>query len=153
MTGSQGANAASPWSLTNSLTLGALRTATPCARLHARTVMCEWGMVSAAESIELVVSELVTNAVRASTYPDGRPRYDDNVAGIPVVHLRLSSDRVRVVIEVWDTNPEPPVAKQASPDDESGRGLMLVEALCEQWRWEVVPGWRGKLVWAELRMA
>jgi hypothetical protein len=62
---------------------GALPGATPCARLHARAVLHEWGLAGLAEAAELIVSELVTNAVRASTAPDGHPRYDG--AGMPVV--------------------------------------------------------------------
>lgn len=140
------------WPLSSSLALGALPTAVGSARLHARAVVCEWSLVGLAENVELVVSELVTNAVRATTGPDGRPQYEDQLSGLPVVHLRLNSDRVRVLIEVWDPSTGAPIAKQAEPDDESGRGLMLVEALCERWSWDVVPGWAGKVVWAELRV-
>jgi anti-sigma regulatory factor (Ser/Thr protein kinase) len=104
------------------------------------------------ETIELIVSELVTNAVRATTGPGGQPRYDRGEIGLPVVHVRLLSDGLRVAVEVWDRNPQAPVPKQADPDDESGRGLMLVEALCERWGWNVKPGWHGKVVWAELQV-
>ena len=79
------------WPLSTCLPLGALPGATPCARLHARAVLAEWGLGELAEAAELIVSELVTNAVRASTAPDGRPRYDG--AGMPVVVLRMASDR------------------------------------------------------------
>ena len=58
------------------LVLGALPSAVACARLHARNVMYEWNLPSVADSVELVVSELVTDAVRASTGPDSRPKYD-----------------------------------------------------------------------------
>jgi len=109
-------------------------------------VLREWGLAALAEPAELVVSELVTNAVQASTGPAALPRI-----GVPVVHLRLLADLRRVVVEVWDGNPEPPVAKQAAPDDESGRGLMLVEALCKRWGSEAVPARGGKVVWAELQ--
>ena len=61
------------WPLSTSLPLGALPGATPCARLHARAVLHEWGLDDLAEAAELIVSELVTNAVRASTAPDGSP--------------------------------------------------------------------------------
>lgn len=108
-------------------------------------------MSSVADSVELVVSELVTNAVRASTGPDGRPKYHATT-GLPRVHLRLSSDRARVLIKVWDQDPHMPVAKGAGPDDESGRGLMLVEALCERWDSGPVPGRDGKVVWAQVRV-
>jgi anti-sigma regulatory factor (Ser/Thr protein kinase) len=138
------------WPLSSSLPLGALVTATPCARLHVRAVLAEWGLPSLAEAAELIVSELVTNAVRASTRPNGRPRYDG--AGLPVVVVRLGSDGVRLLIEVWDGIPGAPITEQAGPDDENGRGLVLVEAVCDQWSWQSVPGWPGKVVWAELQV-
>jgi hypothetical protein len=56
----------------------------------------------------------------------------------------------RVLIEVWDDIPEAPLAEQADPDDESGRGLMLIEAVCDRRSWATVPGWTGKVVSAEL---
>jgi anti-sigma regulatory factor (Ser/Thr protein kinase) len=133
------------WPLQSILTLGVLPTATPCARLHARNVACEWGLGGLADAVELVASELVTNAVRASTFPDGQPRYEDG-AGLPYVQLRLSSDQIQVLIEVWDPNPRLPVPTKADADDESGRGLMLVEALCERWNWNA-DGCGGKVVW------
>jgi anti-sigma regulatory factor (Ser/Thr protein kinase) len=111
-------------------------------------VLHEWGLVGLAEAAELIVSELVTNAVRASTAPDGRPRYD--ATGMPVVVLRLASDRFKLLVEVWDVIPGAPAAAHPGPDDESGRGLMLVAAQCDRWSWQRVPGWPGKVVWAEL---
>ena len=108
----------------------------------------EWGLGDLAEAAELIVSELVTNAVRASTAPDGHPRYDG--AGMPVVVLRMASDRFKLLIEVWDVIPGAPAAAHPGPDDESGRGLMLVAAQCDRWSWQTVPGWPGKVVWAEL---
>ncbi len=149
MTGQQSTRTGVSWPLQSLLVLGALPTAAGCARLHARNVISEWGLAALAENVALVVSELVTNAVFASTYPDGRPRYDDG-AGLPTLWVRLSSDRIRVLIEVWDQSPRLPMPKVAAPDEETGRGLMLVAALCEQWNWDVPPGWGGKVVWAEL---
>jgi len=136
------------WTLTTTLPLGALPGATPCARLHARAVLHECGLAGLAEAAELIVSELVTNAVRASTAPDGHPRYD--ATGMPVVVLRLASDRFKLLVEVWDVIPGAPAAAHPGPDDESGRGLMLVAAQCDRWSWESAPGWPGKVVWAEL---
>jgi anti-sigma regulatory factor (Ser/Thr protein kinase) len=136
------------WSWSSCLPLGAFLTATPCARLHARAVLTEWGLCGLADRAELIVSELVTNAVRASTGPDGRPRYGE--AGLPVVVLRLSADDTQVLIEVWDESPSAPVTERADPDDERGRGLMLIEEISDHWRWAIVPGWAGKVVSAEL---
>ena len=151
MTGRPVARAAASVPLQASLGLGALPSAVGCARLHARNVMHEWNLPSIADTVELVVSELVTNAVHASTGPDGRPKYDAKT-GLPHVHVRLSYDRAQVLIEVWDQDPRMPVAETAGHDDESGRGLMLVEALCERWDSAVTPGWDGKVVWAEVRV-
>ena len=55
-----------PWPFRSSLELGALPTAVPCACLHVRHILWEWGLNSLAESAELLVSELVTNAVNAT---------------------------------------------------------------------------------------
>ena len=82
---------ADSWPLRSYLELGALPTAVPCARLHARQLAWEWGLDGLAESTELLVSELVTNAVQAMEQQDDQP----------AVRLRLSSDNARLLIEVW----------------------------------------------------
>ena len=73
------------WEFQSVLAIGALPTATPCARLHARNIACEWGLHDLADIIELVVSELVTNAVKASTDQDQRPHYADE-HGLAFIH-------------------------------------------------------------------
>ena len=55
-----------PWPLRSYLELGALPTAVPCARLHARHLLWEWGLNGLAADTELLVSELATNAVKAT---------------------------------------------------------------------------------------
>lgn len=109
----------------SSLALGALPSAVPCARLHARQVLWEWGL---SEVAELLVSELVTNAVQAA---------QATVNDLPV-NVRLSANRDRLLIEVWDSNVQPPVPcmlENGLPeiDAESGRGLFLMETLSERW--------------------
>ncbi len=136
------------WPLSAQLPLGALPTAVPCARMFTHVVLDEWGLAAAADSAGLVVTELLTNSVRACTGPDGRPRYDGTI--LPVVHLRLASDRARVLVEVWDSVRHAPVARRAGPDEEGGRGIALVQALSDRWDWATVPGWPGKVVWAVL---
>ena len=54
------------WPLQSFLELGALPGAVPCARLHARHLLWEWGLAGLADSTELLVSEMITNAVQAS---------------------------------------------------------------------------------------
>lgn len=137
----------SAWAFQSVLAIGALPTATPCARLHARNIVCEWGLHDLADTIELVVSELVTNAVKASTDQDERPYYTDE-HGLACVHLRLSAGRQAALVEVWDENLTLPAPSQPGLDDESGRGLMLVGALAGRWGWDLAATGRGKIVWA-----
>jgi anti-sigma regulatory factor (Ser/Thr protein kinase) len=138
------------WLVQSILAVGALQTATPRARLHARSVLSEWRLYDLTDTVELVVSELVTNAVTASTDAKGRPRYADG-RGLPIIHVRLASDGATVLVEVWDENTRAPVLLSSGADDESGRGLMLVDALSERWGWE--PAGRGKVVWALIGVA
>ncbi len=135
------------WTVQSVLAIAALPTATPCARLHARTIACEWGLGELADVIELVVSELVTNAVQASLDQDGRPRYTAD-SGLACIHLRLSTDQQAALVEVWDENLGLPEPTHPSPDEESGRGLMLVDALAARWGWDLPGSGRGKTVWA-----
>lgn len=134
---------ATTWPLMSHLPLAALPTAVPCARLHARAVALEWGLPALADNIELIVSELVTNATRAA----GLSRGDGLTTA--VVRLWLFSDLRHVLIRVWDGNTQMPVRRDAAPDEESGRGLMLVEHLCNEWGAYQESG--GKVVWVLLR--
>jgi hypothetical protein len=121
------------WPLQSRLELGALPGAVPCARMHARLVLTEWGQAQAGDSVELIVSELMTNALRACTDPvAGRPGYDVEGRQLPL-GLRLASDRRQVLVEIWDGNMAPPVPGQTSLDGETGRGLLMVEAVSSRW--------------------
>lgn len=141
------------WPLTSDLgPLGALPTAPRLARGFIGVVLNGWGLDALIETTELVVSELTTNVVQAVTDPDGSLVYDAE-GKLPLLWVRLSSDRSRLMIEVWDTLPSilgAPTMRHPSEDEESGRGLELIEALSEDWSWEAVPGWHGKRVWAIL---
>jgi len=129
------------WPLQDFLELGALVSAVPCARLHARQVLWEWGIGNLGDSAELLVTELITNAVRAS----GEAGQDS------AVRLWLLSDSAQILILVWDASPRPPVLTDASDEAEHGRGLMLVDAVSEQWGWYSREDGDGKFVWAILR--
>ena len=109
-------------------------------------------MTGLVEVTELLVTELTTNVVRASTGADGNPRYD-KTGKLPLIWVRLLSDRSRLIVEVWDNLPEmlgAPAMRHAELAEESGRGLEMVDSLSEDWGWESVPGWTGKRVWALL---
>ncbi len=131
----------SQWPLHSFLELGALPGAVPCARLHAQQLLWEWGLAALTDSTELIVSELVTNAVQASRVtPQTAP-----------VRLWLLSDKAQVLVLVWDPSPHPPVQTAISDETENGRGLLLVEALSEQWDWYYPPDEEaGKYVWAQI---
>jgi anti-sigma regulatory factor (Ser/Thr protein kinase) len=131
------------------LELGALPTAVPCARLHARQVLWEWRLGELREVAELVVSELVTNAVQATA---GRQL-------LAPVRLRLSSVGSRALVEVWDADSRPPRPRATEVDGvpnlvaESGRGLLLVATLSTRWGWYPERQCGGKVVWSELQAA
>jgi anti-sigma regulatory factor (Ser/Thr protein kinase) len=143
------------WPLTSDLgPLGALPTAPRLARGFIGVVLNGWALDGLIETTELVVSELTTNVVQAVTDPDGSLVYDAE-GKLPLLWVRLSSDRSRLMIEVWDTLPSAlgaPAMRHPDQDEESGRGLELIEALSDDWSWEAVPGWHGKRVWAILRV-
>ena len=134
-----------PWPLRSYLELGALPTAVPCARLHTRHLLWEWGLNGMASDAELLVSELVTNAVKATS---GQQQ--------AAIRLQLSSDSDSVLVEVWDADPQPPAPKDLTEDgtpglqEERGRGLFLVAALSSRWDWYRTREPPGKVVWCEL---
>jgi len=105
-------------------------------------------MSGLADVLELVVSELVANGFKASADGDGAPRY---LAGrMPVIRLCLLTDGARLVAEVWDQAPGVPVRLSAGRDDESGRGLDLVDMITgSRWGWHPARSGPGKCVWAE----
>ena len=136
--GRKGKSMTGEWPLQDFLELGALPGAVPCARLHARQVIWEWGLARLADSVEIIVSEIVTNAVQASR----------SLEWTHSVRLWLLSDKARVLILVWDANPQPPVRVDADDEAESGRGLLLVETISDQWGSFATRETGGKAVWA-----
>jgi two-component sensor histidine kinase len=120
----------------------------PCARLHAVSVLHEWGLRDLAADTELVVSELVTNAGRASANLT-HSRYEGRWRpGTPPVRLWLYADRQRVLVQVWDGDHRMPESQSFDLEAESGRGLLLVESLTEEWGAYPLDGSSGKVVWA-----
>ncbi|XXZ51732.1 ATP-binding protein [Streptomyces cavourensis] len=106
------------------------------ARRLVRLALDKWGLDGVKDAAELVVSELLTNAVRHA------PR-----SSVRVTVTRLGEERVRV--SVVDLSKERPAARVADADQESGQGLEIVEALSGG-RWGVDPLPWGKRVWATL---
>jgi anti-sigma regulatory factor (Ser/Thr protein kinase) len=126
------------WPHKDALELGALPGAVPCARLHTRQVLWEWGLAHLRDDAELLIAELVTNAIAI-------PRPADQTFA---VRLWLHADHTRVLILVWDPSPLPPSPGIPDEDAESGRGLLLVSAVSQQWDWYLPLDTSGKVVWA-----
>ncbi|MEV0222497.1 SpoIIE family protein phosphatase [Streptomyces sp. NPDC050704] len=101
------------------------------ARQYATEQLTRWGLDEAAFVTELVVSELVTNAIRYGGSP---------------IQLRLIRDRA-LICEVSDASSTSPHLRRARTYDEGGRGLLLVAQLTD--RWGTRPSGTGKTIWAE----
>ncbi|MEZ0089193.1 SpoIIE family protein phosphatase [Streptacidiphilus sp. EB129] len=101
------------------------------ARRIAAAQLDAWGLTEAGFVTELVVSELVTNAIRY---------------GAPPIQLRLIHDR-SLICEVSDGNPSSPHLRRARVFDEGGRGLLLVAQLTTRWGTRHSP--TGKTIWTE----
>ncbi|WP_225823277.1 SpoIIE family protein phosphatase [Streptomyces naphthomycinicus] len=114
------------WQLDNEPSVVAL------ARRHADEQLAVWGLDEAAFTTELMVSELVTNAIRY---------------GRPPIRLRLIHQDSTLICEVYDASGSTPHMRRARTFDEGGRGLLLVAQLAQRWgtRHDRV----GKTVWAE----
>ncbi|MFH9862033.1 SpoIIE family protein phosphatase [Streptomyces sp. NPDC017202] len=101
------------------------------ARARAIRQVEAWGLGDLAMTTELVVSELVTNAIRHA---------------VPPIRLRLLRD-ARLTCEVCDASSTAPRLRHARSTDEGGRGLFLVAQLAHRWGARYTPG--GKIIWAE----
>ncbi|MER0243431.1 SpoIIE family protein phosphatase [Streptomyces sp. HSW2009] len=106
-------------------------TAASIARRHVTRELDRWGLSALADVSELIVSELVGNALRYGQGPG---------------QLRLIQYE-RLMIEVSDRGPDLPQIQHADVSDEGGRGLQLINMLCRQWGSCRTP--TGKIVWAE----
>jgi anti-sigma regulatory factor (Ser/Thr protein kinase) len=112
----------------------ATENAVPAARAYVTAALEAWGLTPLMDDAKLLVSELITNAVRYS-------------ADTVVVRCSVSED-AQFVIEVGDSSPELPKIGTAEPLDVHGRGLVIVEAVAADWGAYRVDG--GKVTWAAL---
>ncbi|MGW4745711.1 SpoIIE family protein phosphatase [Streptomyces sp. NPDC004290] len=104
-------------------------------RNAAAAKLSEWGLDGLAFTAELILSELITNAVRYGADP---------------VRVRLLHDRT-LICEVSDGSSTSPHLRHAATTDEGGRGLYLVAQYAERWGTRYAR--RGKTIWAELRVS
>ncbi|WP_420903005.1 SpoIIE family protein phosphatase [Streptomyces hirsutus] len=100
-------------------------------RAHVTRQLAAWDLTDASFTTELILSELVTNAIRHGTVP---------------IHVRLLRDR-NLICEVSDGSSTSPHLRQAAETDEGGRGLFLVARYAERWGTRYTP--TGKVIWTE----
>ncbi|MEV7218068.1 ATP-binding protein [Kitasatospora cineracea] len=120
------------------------------ARRHTRDVLERWqappGLI---DTVLLVVSELVGNAVRHPTGTKQPERLTSSqLAKVQLIGLDLQLRGRAVLVQVADRDARPPVRQEADTEAESGRGLFLVEHMSDQWGY-YHPSAGGKVVWAE----
>lgn len=134
------------------------------ARHFAVSRLAEWGVPELADDVGLVVSELVTNALRHSGGTSrGRPGDDVHREGVyddpadplgsapSAIRLRLGHDAPWLLCGIMDASPAAPRRKEPDYIAETGRGLHLVESFSVRWGWRALS--QGKVVWALFRSA
>ncbi|WP_460308810.1 ATP-binding protein [Actinocorallia aurea] len=114
------------------------------ARDFTRETLRGWDLSCVFGDAAVVVSELVTNAVRYGL--PGRHK----VARAPIQLILMAQER-RVLAIVTDPNPEPPVLAEPDEFAESGRGLQVVAGLAEAWGWAPLST-GGKAVWSSFAL-
>ncbi|MFI7018364.1 SpoIIE family protein phosphatase [Streptomyces sp. NPDC050164] len=100
-------------------------------RASALRRLSDWGLDETAFAAELIISELITNAIRHGTGP---------------IRVRLLYGRT-LICEVSDASNTAPHLRRAASTDEGGRGLFLVAQLSQSWGTRYLP--EGKVIWAE----
>ncbi|MET9222830.1 ATP-binding protein [Streptomyces sp. NPDC003300] len=134
--------------MVSSTRLGAVLTAVGLSRGFIRQTLTAWQLTDQIDSAELIVSELVTNAVKETRVPHSSPMWE-RVTTHPVIGVQLRLVDTSLYVEVWDQGDGSPQIPEQSLDAEGGRGLFLVESLSKQW--DIYrPAVGGKVVWAEL---
>jgi anti-sigma regulatory factor (Ser/Thr protein kinase) len=125
------------WPLADRLELGCLPSAVPCVRLHARAILAEWGLAHLNDTAELVISEIVTNALQAS--------WAANLSSPLTIHLH--ANEAFLCVGVWDALPQSPTQHPHELTADHGRGLHIVAALSDRWG-TCHPAHGGKIVYA-----
>ena len=120
------------------------------ARQFVRELLTCWGLGYLSDDAELIIAELVGNAVRHGMRT--APPFVPLGANAPALRLCLLRRIGEVMLAVTDPSDEAPKPRTASADGESGRGLQIVGALSHIWGWSPIEG-NGKAVWAVLKAA
>ena len=121
------------------LALPSIPGSVPVARLHVRAALGLHGLAEYADDAEVIISELVTNAVRHAC---------DNGSMTIGVTLTAAESPAAVTVAVSDASPHGPIRCETAAGSEQGRGLQIVQALSAHWGWRPEDG--GKAVFAVL---
>jgi len=132
------------------LKLAATPTAVGIGRTLVEHSLGLWGLDHLADSATLIVSELLTNAVKATGITNPNPTFVERET-LALVAVQVRVQGRTLFVEVWDGSTTEPKPRTAGDDAEGGRGLFLVEAMSD--RWDVfLPDSGGKIVYAELNV-
>lgn len=120
------------------------------ARKFTHRTLDQWDVGERFDDVCLVVSELLTNALRHALPSAAICAYEQD----PPVRLHLMRWTTRLVCAVRDPSHDTPVAGGSEdPSAESGRGLFLVDSFADSWGWHPLAGaLSGKVVWALFRL-
>jgi hypothetical protein len=121
------------------------------ARQFVRELLTCWGLGQLTDDAELIIAELVVNAIRHGmrTAPRPVPTGPFAPSALRLCMLRRVGE---VMLAVTDPSDEAPIPQAPGWSGESGRGLQIVGALSYVWGWSPIEG-HGKAVWAVLRYA
>ncbi|MFB9967915.1 ATP-binding protein [Sinosporangium siamense] len=117
------------------------------ARDVTRSTLAAWGLSELGDDAALVVSELVTNAVRYALYPAAFGNGNGHRPAEPPITLMLLRFAPHVLLAVSDPSDEAPTPKEPDFISENGRGLYIVETYSQCWGWDHLDR-GGKAVWA-----
>ncbi|MDX3277304.1 ATP-binding protein [Streptomyces scabiei] len=128
------------------LHLVAVPSAVSVAREFVHHTLKLWQLDDYAPDAALMMSELVSNAIKATGFTDRQPMpWEITAQHVIGIQLRAVGDELYV--EVWDQSAREPVKQTVTAEAEGGRGLHLVEALAKKWGIYRPPA-GGKIVWA-----
>lgn len=119
------------------LTLGRHASEVERGRRHVAEACSRYG-ADVVGTAMILASELITNALRHGSGP---------------ITVLVTPAAGEVRVDVADESALSPTPRHATPDDEGGRGLLIVQSLATSWGTESLPQGRGKSVWFTLRVA
>jgi|SRR5579875_1448130 len=131
----------------DSLVLAARPNAVGLARTMVTAALRRWGLERLVGDAALITSELVTNAIEATGSTAERLPWDQ-LKDVGLIKVHVTRGGGCVLLEVWDPAPAAlPELRDAPADAETGRGLVIVDAIAAVWGY--YPAAAGKVVWAQ----